>query len=73
MPLVVPGCSADNTFAVGHVSVGEERDYRKQSQQCRSGPLDRPLRPMPLGFEPKALADLLECGLHLRGVLRTTR
>jgi DNA-binding NarL/FixJ family response regulator len=28
--LVVPGCSADDTFALGHVSMGEERDQRKQ-------------------------------------------
>jgi hypothetical protein len=59
MPLVVLGCSAYDTFALDHVSVGEECDYRKQSQQRRSRPLDRLLRPMPLGFEPKALADLL--------------
>lgn len=47
--LVVPGCSADDTFALGHVSMGEERDQRKQSQQRRGCSLDRPLRPMPLG------------------------
>src|SRR5215210_2391059 len=65
MALVVPSRSANATFALRHVSVSEESDHREEPQQRRGGPLDRPFRPMPLGFEPEALAGLLECGLHL--------
>src|SRR5436190_17289692 len=65
MALVVPSRPANTTFTLRHVSVSEERDHREESQQRRGGPPDRPLRPMALGFEPEALAGLLERGLHL--------
>src|SRR5918995_5538962 len=65
MALLVPSRSANSTFTLRHVSVSEERDHREEPQQRWSGPLDRPLQPMPLGFEPEALAGLLECSLHL--------
>src|SRR3954454_4773574 len=45
--------------------VGEQRNHRELSQQRGSSPLERPLGPMPLGFEPQALTDLLKSGLHL--------
>jgi hypothetical protein len=66
MALLVPGRSTHNVLVlVGLVSVGEERDHREQSQQRRGGPPDRLLRPMPLRLKAQALADLLECALHL--------
>src|SRR5215212_6542095 len=67
MGLLVPGRSTnDHVLAlVGHVSVGEERDHREQSQQRRGGPPDRHIRPMPLRLKAQALAHLLECALHL--------
>src|SRR5215210_3849790 len=65
MALVVPSRSANATFTLRHVSVSEKRDHREESQQRWGGPPDRPLRPMALGFEPEALAGLLERGLHL--------
>src|SRR3712207_4446297 len=45
--------------------MGEQCDHREKGQQRRSGPLDRPLRPMPLRLEPQALTNLLESSLHL--------
>jgi hypothetical protein len=67
MALLVAGRSThDDVLAlVGLVSVGEERDHREQSQQRRGGPPDRQFRPMPLPLKAQALADLLECALHL--------
>src|SRR5918995_5798772 len=65
MALLVPSRSANSTFTLRHVSVSEERDHREEPQQRWGGSLDRPLRPMPLGFEPEALASLLERSLHL--------
>src|SRR5215207_8152500 len=63
--LTVPGSSSYCLRALGHVLMSEQRDHREQSQQRRSGPLDRSLGPMPLRLQSQALAYFLEGRLHL--------
>src|SRR4051794_18797847 len=63
--LVVPRRPADGFCAPRHPLVCNERDQREEPQQRRSGPSNRPLRPMPLGFEAKTLTYFLESALHL--------
>src|SRR3954471_23386922 len=62
--LVVPG-SAEHRERAGPCGLigSPQRHEREQTEQQRRGPVDGPIRPLPLGFEPEMAPGLLEGGL----------